>query len=325
LRARGVDVAAFLPRYGIAPETLEDLEARLPLPAVCRLWDDAAVILHEPNLGIAVGARPPIGEGVIAYGMQACPTLGDAWRLVVQFHRLMSDVIEPRLVEERGRARFSLYTVVPDPRMLRHISELILSKALLSGRTLTGLEWNPIIVRFRHPRPPNVDEHRSFFRAPLIFDHAVDELEIERGLLQLPLRGAEPRLLRFLDRYAADVLSRLPPASDFTTVVRFAVATSLRHQEPTLQRVAGHFHMTARTLQRRLAEAGLSFRALVDNARHELALRYLERDDLSIAEVGLLLGFDSKTSFHRAFRRWTGATPAELRRRLKQEHAHVRR
>jgi AraC-like DNA-binding protein len=321
LRARGADVSAMLVRRGIAADALDDLEGRVPVRAACELWDDAALVLHEPDVGLLVGSRAPIGEGVLAYAVQACQTLGDTWHLFIRFHRLIADVLEPRLVEERGRARLSLYTAVANPRLLYHLSDLYLAKIVFGGRLVTGVEWNPIAVHFRHQRPPQLDDYRRFFRAPLVFGHAVDELEVDSALLKLPLRGADPRLLHILDRYATEVLARLPPANDFVTALRCAVATSLQRQEPTLDRLAAHFHTSTRTLQRRLADAGLSLRRLIDDARYELALRYLERDDLSLAEVGFLLGFDGRQSFHRAFRRWTGATPAEMRRRLQQEAA----
>ncbi len=326
MRARRASVTELLFRHGLTPHVLEDLDGRVPLPIACDLWEDAAERLGEPNIGLVVGERGPVGEGVVAYALQACATLGDAWRLVVRFHRLLTDVVEPRLVGEGRRARLTLHARAVGWRPLRHLTDLYLAKFVYSGRTLTGVDWNPLVVRFRRPRPPSIDEHRRFFRAPLVFGHVVDELEVERETLQLPLRGAEPRLLRILDRYAADALSRLPPpTNDFAQAVRLAVATSLRQKVPTLDLLAAEFHTSPRTLQRRLASAGVSLQRLVDEARHELALRYLERDELAIGEIGLLLGFDSKQSFYRAFRRWTGATPSEVRRRLQPAGAAARR
>jgi AraC-like DNA-binding protein len=217
-----------------------------------------------------------------------------------------------------------MYTPVQEPQMVRHLAELYLAKFLYAGRELTGVDWDPIAVRFRHGCPARIDAHRRFFRAPIVFGHPVDELELEGRILQLPLRGANPRLLHILDRYAAEVLSRLPPVNDFAMAVRFTIATSLQRREPTLERLAAHFHTSTRTLQRRLADAGLSLRHLVDEARRELAMRYLEREDLSLGEVGFMLGFDGRQSFHRACRRWTGTTPAEVRRRLREGNAGAR-
>ncbi len=74
----------------------------------------------------------------------------------------------------------------------------------------------------------------------------------------------------------------------------------------------------ARTLYRKLAEENTTYRAVVDEVRHELALRYLGDATLAVREIGHLLGFATSPSFHRAFRRWTGTTPSEYRAGLRE-------
>jgi AraC-like DNA-binding protein len=73
--------------------------------------------------------------------------------------------------------------------------------------------------------------------------------------------------------------------------------------------------MSDRTLQRRLAAEHTTFDALLDEIRHQLALRYLADPKIAVSEVAYLLGYSEPSPFHRAFRRWTGATPGEIRQR----------
>ncbi|MBK6533536.1 MAG: helix-turn-helix transcriptional regulator [Deltaproteobacteria bacterium] len=82
----------------------------------------------------------------------------------------------------------------------------------------------------------------------------------------------------------------------------------------TLKRVAAQLRMSERSLQRRLADEGESFDAIVDALRRDLALRYLADPKIAVAEVAYLLGYSEPSPFHRAFKRWTGRTPAEARR-----------
>ena len=72
--------------------------------------------------------------------------------------------------------------------------------------------------------------------------------------------------------------------------------------------------MSPRSLQRRLQQEGSSLSAVLDRLRADLAVRYLGETRESIGEVAFRLGFSDPTTFHRAFRRWTGQTPAEYRR-----------
>jgi AraC-like DNA-binding protein len=82
-----------------------------------------------------------------------------------------------------------------------------------------------------------------------------------------------------------------------------------------MERVAARLGMPPRTLQRRLTVEGTSYNGLLDELRHELALRYLRQRELALAEVAFLLGFAEQSAFQRAFRRWTATSPAEWRRR----------
>ncbi|MFN9944969.1 MAG: helix-turn-helix transcriptional regulator, partial [bacterium] len=79
--------------------------------------------------------------------------------------------------------------------------------------------------------------------------------------------------------------------------------------EPSLPTVARRLALGERTLQRRLREEGLTFRALVDDVRHECAKIQRATPEVSVAEVAYSLGFSSPSAFHHAYRRWTGASP----------------
>jgi AraC-like DNA-binding protein len=88
----------------------------------------------------------------------------------------------------------------------------------------------------------------------------------------------------------------------------------LRDGEPSIEHLAPRLGVSVRSLQRRLREAGTSYKQVLDQVRHDLALRYLTAGELSIGEVAFLLGFSEPSAFHRAFKRWTGSTPGEFRR-----------
>jgi AraC-like DNA-binding protein len=135
--------------------------------------------------------------------------------------------------------------------------------------------------------------------------------ELDRKLLDLPFRTADKRLLRIMRRYGDELLRRLKPEQDLLATVRHLVSSSLGSDEGTLDRLATRLHITPRTLQRRLSGEGVSLRSLIDEARREQALRHVSRAGRPFAEIAELLGFDDVTSFHRAFRRWTGVTPGQ--------------
>lgn len=74
--------------------------------------------------------------------------------------------------------------------------------------------------------------------------------------------------------------------------------------------------ISTRTLQLRLQEQGISFSAVLEHHRLERARAALTDPRLSIADVADALGYAERTSFGRAFKRWTGQSPQQYRHQL---------
>jgi AraC-like DNA-binding protein len=72
--------------------------------------------------------------------------------------------------------------------------------------------------------------------------------------------------------------------------------------------------MSPRTLHRRLAVEGTSWKKLLDDVRYERARQLLQDSDSSITEIALDLGYSDHAAFTRAFRRWAGSPPSQHRR-----------
>jgi AraC-like DNA-binding protein len=123
-----------------------------------------------------------------------------------------------------------------------------------------------------------------------------------------------------LDRYAAEMLSRLPPLGDVVAQLRFAIMRSLSAGQAALDSVARAQRMSPRTLQRVLTARGTSFRQLLEEVRRETAFDLLRKTSSSITEVAFLVGFASTAGFHRAFKGWTATSPAQFRRTSRLKH-----
>src|SRR5262249_24071868 len=121
---------------------------------------------------------------------------------------------------------------------------------------------------------------------------------------------------RLLTGYAEEVIAQIPIPDAFVARARAAVLDELRGGDPSIARLARRLGTSRRTLQRRLGEAGTAHMRLVADCRHQLARHYLGDVNLSLGEIGYLLGFAQPSTFHRAFRRWTGQTPTAFRAAL---------
>jgi AraC-like DNA-binding protein len=198
--------------------------------------------------------------------------------------------------------------------MTRQTAEFMLATLTHAARVETGRrDLDPVLVEFASPRPRSIADHRWFFRAPLQFGRPRNALVFMRAALDLPLRKAEPELREVLERRVRDVIARLPPMDSLAGRARFRLREALDHGRPTAASVGRQLGLSERSLHRRLRDEGTTLRRLLDGLRLDLAERYL-REGVSINETAFLLGYSEASAFQRAFRRWTGSTPAAYRR-----------
>jgi AraC-like DNA-binding protein len=312
--ATGVARAGFLSRLGLAEEALADVEARLPIELVARAWQLAADATADRDFGLHLVERVPAGAfDLLEYVTRSCDTWGEALARLSRYYRLLEDAAEIRVEADGDRA--SLVHDLVDPAWIgpRHGVESLLATLVKQGRRAHG-DFTVHEVRFRHPEPADVSEHRRFFRAPLSFGARASGFTFDRRWLDAPQPAADTGLRAVLDRQASAWLARLPTTPDLRARARRAVVQLLPGRALGIDAVARAMGTSRRTLQRGLAAEGASFQTVVDEVRSTLAVEHLAGGRTTIAEVAFLLGFSEPRAFHRAFRRWTGTTPDVYRR-----------
>jgi AraC-like DNA-binding protein len=182
-------------------------------------------------------------------------------------------------------------------------------------RRLTGADVIPIAVSLRRATPADRSAWRRALRIEPRYGQARNELLLSEALLSAPLRGADPGLAAVLRTHLDSMLAARPANGDLVDVVRDRIERGLECGVPDLERVAKALGLGPRNLQRQLHARGLRFQQLVDATRRDLALRRVADGDGSFAAIAVELGFSEVSAFYRAFRRWTGTTPAAHRAR----------
>jgi AraC-like DNA-binding protein len=312
----GYDPVPFLQAHGIHSEVLLEPDATVPMSACVGLLADGVRATGDDNLGLHVAERAELGSfDVHFYAMVSSPTLGAAFERVCRYQRLIHETSQVRLEKSGDRAVLS-HRLSGGMAAPRQTAELLLGSWVRAGRVATGTTWSPAEVRFAHPAPRDSRHHERFFGAPLRFATGENALVLPVALLDLPCRRTDPSLLSLLDRYAADRLGR-PRAATFADRARAALSEELQEEDVTAHRLAARLDVSVRTLNRTLAAEGTSYRRLLDQLRLDIAERHLMDDRVSVMEVAFLGGFSEISAFHRAFKRWTGCTPAAFRARAR--------
>lgn len=312
----GLERDELLSLAGVRAEGLEGQDARVPRVAQHKLWDEFARRSGDECVGLRVAerARRPGAFGVLDYLVRSSADLGQALDQLARFLPLL--FVGDEVVDERGEHdvlfgyRRGAYRFTPS----RHAGECNVAAFLYVSRQLLGTEWAPLEVFFEHGAPLDVREHRRVFRAPLHFGAALNGLRFERALLERPAVQPDPGLSAVLGHLAERLLLEIAHEPPFSGQVRrFLLEACRAGADPSLEAVARALRLTPRSLQRKLAAEGSSHREQLDQVRRALALAYLRDEGRSVTEVAELLGFSDPSTFHRAFRRWTGHAPHEYR------------
>jgi AraC-like DNA-binding protein len=164
---------------------------------------------------------------------------------------------------------------------------------------------------FPHPPPPHSDAYALLFPGPVSFDAPVAGISFDADYLALPLRRDEAALRTMLKR--AIPLTVLQYRRDRLVVQR---VRELLPARPTAEALADALNISVRTLHRQLRSEGTSLQEEKDRVRRDLAIELLLRTSRSVKQIALAASFHNEKSFTRAFRQWTGESPAEYRRKL---------
>jgi AraC-like DNA-binding protein len=303
-----------LARFGVSSESLRDVDNRFSHELALALLDEAVRITGDPDLALHVAERVALEQlDLVVYLGRHCDTVRDAFATVFRHHKLIHAGADVR-VEARGAETWVHFGVAGNLPVTRQAAEFGMALVLIAVRQAARVEGGLARAVFAHAEPSEVGEHRRIFAAPLEFGRASNALVFRTSVFEAPLRTADPVLRTILERHARMVVAagEPPPALELPKVVsevRRVARSGARGAQPTLADVAKELGLSPRTLRRRLAEAGTSYRQQLDDVLAARAIHLLS-EGAGSEHAAWTLGFSDASAFRRAFRRWTGRSPA---------------
>lgn len=309
-----VEPAELLDGLGLTQEDLTQPDRRLDIPTFQELIRRARSLTGEPALGIYFGLDMRVSShGLLGYAALTSATVRAGLNLAVRYVPTRTTALGLRVVEGTDTAAL----IIDEVADLGDARDAVLF-ALTMGiwqiaKAATGQQVGGE-ADFPFPRPEYMGRFEKYMPGGLRFDQPVTQLVFARELLDLPMAMSDPAAMQVAREHCERELQALGFGGDIVSRVRGVLQPAEGQGYRTLEEVARALHMSERTLKRRLATQGTSFTSVLDDARCERAMVWLREDKLSHADIAERLGYADASAFSRAFRRWTGMTPAAFQR-----------
>jgi AraC-like DNA-binding protein len=315
-RVAGSDPAELdiLEREGIGHATFADPDARVGHSAAMQLLEHAVERTGDAGLGLRAAENLEAGDlDVVEHVTRTCPDLRTAILCAARYVSLLTEAAEITL-EEGPELATASWSMAEGVAQNAAANDFITASALKLLRRQTGVERLAVEIHLAHEHATDAGEYARVFGAKVRLGMPRNAIVMRRSALDLPLLRANRALHAAFELHARALLERVRRERGASVHAREIVLAQLADGDTNMETVARKMAMSVATLRRRLAEEGTSHREILDDARYQLAVRYLRDRRLATREVAFRLGFSHVTALHKAFKRWSGGvTPAEFR------------
>jgi len=312
-REAGVDREALLAGTGLADAAPGAIGARIADEDFLALVANALRLTGDPALGLRLGERLNLSaHAVLGQAFLTCRNLGEVIELFERYYHLLAPDLELNFHAGPERLRIEAAATANDlplPFGLECIAAAM--RNTLDG--LLGSAALPLRFEFPYHAPAHAPLYAETLGDEVHFDCPVAAWSFPAQSLDTPLPRSNPALRELYEAECARLLTDLTDTADLAVRSR-RLLRKFEGQYPQMPQIAQMLNVSARTYRRRLAEQGTSFQALLDEVRAEHATRLLRGTQLPVASIAYHLGFNDPSNFRRAYRRWTGQTPAAVRR-----------
>ncbi len=307
-RRKGLAVEPLLAAAGLPPVVTESVSAE----RYGALWLAIAGAIDDEYFGL--GGRPmPLGSfTLLCHCVLHAGSLERALRRALRFLSLVVGDPRGELVVADGLAQILLHDAAEVRSPFAYRTFWIIVHGIMCW--LVGRRIPLRLVDFRCAQPVQDADYGRFFGAPVRFGQPVSRLAFDEAFLTLPTGRDERAMKQFLRAAPANILVRYRYDAGLVANIRARLRQQSPLSWPSFEEMARQLRLPESTLRHRLHQEGHNFRAIKDDIRRGLAIDHLVHGRQSVNAIASDLGFAEPSAFHRAFRKWTGKSPAAFRR-----------
>lgn len=309
----GYEREILLANTGLAERGISGIGARVSEADFNAVVSKAMTLTGDPALGLHLGLRLNLSaHALLGQAFMTCRDLAQVMELLLRYHPLLAPNLELAMDADDERCSLTVLNT-PEEEYRVFYYELLFSSFLNTLRGLLSQSEVPLAIDVPYPPPQHEEEYRRIFGDSLRFDCIQGSIAFPASLLATPLPLSNPALRALYEEECARLLADLQETGS-TVEHTLRLLRKLEGQYPQMPQLAKMLNLSPRTYRRRLASEQQSFQLLLDQVRAEHATRYLKNTRLSLTAIADLIGFNDTANFRRAYLKWTGRSPGEVRR-----------
>ena len=314
LEELGVSPADVLRHAGLPSGLFDRERIRVSTEGLFALYQGLARASRDPAIGFKLGSEPRFERyDPIAIAAVSARSFRDALQRLARYKQLACPE-ELSIVERKDECRVQFRWVLAQETEPPVLVDVCFARVLDIARRGTGERVTPKRLELRGS-PGKREMYQAHFGCPVKLDARQNTIVFARVDLDKPFLTHNPDLFATLGPQLEAELKQALASRALGDRVKGVLTPLLAGRRPGIDDVARELGTSPRTLQRRLAQDGLSFQQLLQEARRELARHYLLHSSLELSETAYLLGYEDAHSFFRAFHEWEGSPPGEWRER----------
>lgn len=314
--SRGASQATLAERSGIDPAELQDQDNRIPFANYVALMRSGKELARDPALALHFGETNDMSQiSIVGLIGNASETMAQALMQIRRYGRLVVEVDGPadRFRLARDDAGLWIVDDRQNPNDFPELTESTFARAICGPRAF-GVTQLAKAVEVTHSAPAYADEYARVFRAPVSFEAARNAVLLDEKWTSHRIQLQPRYAFGILCKHADELLEQLRNSKSMRGRVESLLMPILHTGEASMDMIAGKMAVSRQTLFRQLKAEGTTFEKVLDELRHHLALEYLRGKKASVNETAYLVGFSAPAAFSRAFKRWTGMPPGEMKR-----------
>jgi len=282
------------------------------------LWGNACHLSQDPFFGLHLGeSMQAAALGAVGLIIQHSSTVGEALNYAASMTHLITDLFGMQVSTDKHHFGIQFIPYKDDRQehtfAFRQMMDLFMAYTLheLDGLVLQKIQP----LRIKMPFDPSQEaEYQRVLRCDTIHPSAEYLIEFDKAYRDTPILTANYELQSLLLQKTGAMDQSLNAIPNLRTRLSSYLLANAYLGIPSLEKLAANFNVSPRTLQRRLQDEGLNYQQLAESVRKSLALHYLASGKYPVKEISYILGYNELSAFTRAFKRWTGSSPANYQK-----------